>query len=91
MAVKINGSIRTVGNISGNIRTNNGIRISGSIGRAVTEIVPVYDGPYNVTPILNDSQVLETGGLKMAGDVTVTQIPVTWTTNTDDGWTVVIG
>lgn len=49
-----------------------------------------YDGPYDVTPRLNE-QTLETHDKTMIEDVTVYQIPITITTNPYDGKTVVIG
>lgn len=50
-----------------------------------------YEGPYNVRPILYDAQELSTDQKIMLGNVTVEQIPVTWTTNPQGGNTVVIG
>ena len=52
--------------------------------------VPIYDGEYMVIPRLTE-QVLETSGKKMADDVTVKEIPVTYTTNPYNGKTVLIG
>lgn len=52
---------------------------------------PIYPGPYFVTPILNLDRTIFTQGMLMANNVTVRQIPVTYTSNPHDGQTVVIG
>lgn len=55
--------------------------------------VPVadyYDGDYEVIPRLYD-QDLPTQGLAMREDMTVKEIPITYTSNLFDGKTVVIG
>ena len=52
--------------------------------------VDYYEGPYEVTPRLQQ-QVLETEGLAMSDDVTVYEIPITYTSNPYDGKTVLIG
>ena len=49
-----------------------------------------YDGPYEVTPRLDD-QVLETHDKTMTDDVTIYEIPITYTTNPHNGVTVLIG
>jgi len=64
---------------------------AASFGNSV--VVPVadyYDGEYEVTPRLED-QVLPTRALAMRDDLTVKEIPVTYTSNIFDGKTVVIG
>ena len=53
--------------------------------------VPVYDGPYVVTPILYDEQELGTVNKKMTDNVTIKEIPIVQTTNLHGGYTVVIG
>ena len=50
-----------------------------------------YTGQYEVTPILYDEQELRTKDKHMLDNVTVKEIPVTWTTNPYGGNTVVIG
>ena len=50
-----------------------------------------YTGPYNIRPVLYEAQELDTDQKIMLGNVTVEQIPVTWTTNPQGGNTVVIG
>ena len=57
------------------------------VGVPTTEF---YRGPYTAIPRMN-SQTLATEGLLMANDVTIETIPVTYTTNTYGGKTVVIG
>lgn len=52
---------------------------------------PAYPGPYTVTPILYDEQILEVNGMLMTDNVTVKEIPVVYTSNPYDGKTVVIG
>lgn len=51
---------------------------------------PTYEGEYVVIPKSYD-QNLETKGLRMKDDVTVTEIPYYETTNESGGYTVVIG
>ena len=53
-------------------------------------VVPAYTGDYEVTPSLEE-QTLLTNGKRMEDDVTVHQIPVTYTSNEHGGKTVVIG
>jgi len=50
-----------------------------------------YTGNYEVTPVLYDEQVLLTKNKLMTDNVTVREIPVTWSTNPYGGNTVVIG
>ena len=50
-----------------------------------------YEGPYNVRPILYDAQELNTNQKIMLGNVTVEEIPITWTTNQYGGITAIIG
>lgn len=50
----------------------------------------IYEGPYDVTPRLNE-QTLATKHKAMADDVTVYEIPITYTSNPYDGKTVLIG
>ena len=52
--------------------------------------VPPYTGEYVVIPRLTE-QVLETDRKRMTDDVTVKEIPVTYTLNPQNGRTVVIG
>lgn len=42
--------------------------------RTVAEALPVYDGPYAVTPS-GDAQTLETTGMKLTGDIAVAPVP----------------
>ena len=52
--------------------------------------IPPYDGEYDVTPGLV-SQVLDTSGKRMSGDITVQEIPFTETGNLGGGYTAIIG
>lgn len=54
-------------------------------------ILPVYEGPYVVVPILYDEQFLNTNNTRMISNVMVREIPITQTTNLHGGYTVVIG
>lgn len=49
-----------------------------------------YEGPYEVTPRLNE-QYLETNDKTMLDDVTIYEIPITYTSNPHNGMTVLIG
>ena len=50
-----------------------------------------YEGPYVVTPLMNNEVVLETTGKTMGDDVTVTKVPYFETSNEAGGYTVYIG
>lgn len=52
--------------------------------------VPPYTGEYEVIPRLTE-QVLETNRKRMTDNVTVHEIPITYTPNPLNGRTVVIG
>jgi hypothetical protein len=52
--------------------------------------VPLYDGPYSVTPDESD-QTLETSHKALNGNITVKGIPYTETENSAGGVTVTIG
>lgn len=49
-----------------------------------------YDGPYEVTPMLQP-QTLETSGLVMKADMSIKKIPIAEVTNNSGGITVIIG
>lgn len=51
---------------------------------------PTYDGPYAVTPSLNE-QMLETAQKMMSDNVTVKEIPIYVVSNNSGGTTVIIG
>ena len=55
------------------------------------DMIPAYDGSYEVTPLAHTEQVLETTGKRMEGDVTVLEIPYYETSNESGGYTVNIG
>lgn len=52
-------------------------------------VIPVYAGPYDVTPKANEAQTLSTAGKQMTEDVTVAKVPYYETSNTS-GTTVYI-
>lgn len=53
--------------------------------------VPVYEGPYSVTPQLSEATVLETKQKLMQNNVTVSRIPQYQVSNDADGVTLIIG
>lgn len=53
--------------------------------------LPTYDGTYKIIPRLDSAAVMATSGKYLAADVTVEKIPVTITSNTAGGKTVIIG
>lgn len=63
--------------------------MSIGVSYAVIQADP-YDGSYEVTPRLY-AQSLNTDGKLMRDDVTVYEIPVTYTSNIEGGKTVLIG
>lgn len=72
MANKITGSITTDSIVIG--RIGNSGKVKGGTDRAEIELIPGYEGPYEVTPNRQE-QVLQTDGYKMTDDVTVHAIP----------------
>ena len=85
---RIIGSLGGMGQISGSI-TGNGV-LSGGLSLPEGTVVINYDGPYEVTPRLT-AQTLETQNKYMTDDVSVREIPVTYTSNLQDGLTVLVG
>ena len=61
-----------------------------SVEKSITPI-PIYEGPYEVTPRLYYGHTLETTGKQMTDDVDVKAIPVVETSNPYGGKTVLIG
>ena len=53
--------------------------------------LPVYDGTYEITPLAETEQFLETSGKKMVDDVVILSIPYAETSNSAGGMTVTIG
>ena len=91
----LNGTGRIIGSLGGMGQIGGGLVGSGSLSGTLA--IPeggtpadTYMGPYEVTPRLT-SQTLETEDKLMTDDVTVYEIPVTYTSNIYDGQTVVIG
>lgn len=52
---------------------------------------PRYEGAYNVTPGIYEDVVLQTEGKYLSGDVQVEKIPQYEVTNTEGGYTLIIG
>lgn len=86
---KLVGTLSGGGTLRGSISTTLP-SVSGTI--TVPKIVGVdpYDGVTEVTPRVY-VQSLETNGKYMTNDVTVYEIPVTYTSNPQGGQTVLIG
>lgn len=102
MADHINGTITAPDTISGSL--SEATQITGyvvttpvQIAAVLTipeSIIPAYDfyeGDYEVTPQLHDPVVLDTYNKIMEDDVTIHEIPITRTTNPQNGITVLIG
>ena len=75
----LTGSLSATGQITGALQSQGSM--SGNLSFSPTSI-PGYAGPYTVTPS-PETQVLETHGLVMTGNVTVNPIPsnyglITW-------------
>lgn len=66
------------------------IAVTGTLTIPYTMSAEAYEGDYEVTPRMY-AQYLDTEGKNMRHDVTVYEIPVTYTTNPDGGQTVLIG
>ena len=57
----------------------------------VNGVIYYYDGPYEVTPMANTSQILPTNNLVMQEDVTIHEIPYQEVSNLSGGLTATIG
>ena len=84
----ISGVVGSVGGIGGSVGRIGGI--AGKVELPEMAEAPTYEGPYTVVPKLTRKK-LETSGMLMRDDVTVKEIPVTYTSNLYDGKTVIIG
>ena len=85
---RIIGSLGGMGQISGGL--NGEWQLSGDLTIPESVETETYDGPYEVTPMLT-AQTLETQHKLMLNDVSVNEIPITYTSNPYDGKTVLIG
>ena len=72
------GKVTQIGKLS--------ISVEGGGGYA-----PVYKGEYEVIPKTDESTILQTKGMQLTKNVTVTKIPYWETTNPQGGETVYIG
>lgn len=98
--MKLTGRLSTGGQLVGRITSAVGnlhgiVTPSPLHGHFIGSIIhsdttPYYRGDYEVTPRA-ESQSLDTSGLRMMGDVIVSEIPYYETTNESGGYTVIIG
>lgn len=82
------GKIAESGQMKGKLQTE-GVLV-GEVGFPQCDYPSPYHGEYEVTPRLYE-QYLDTNDKYMNDDVTVLEIPITWTTNPYGGQTVLIG
>lgn len=90
--VVIEGELSLTSSICGEIDLSS--VICGEIDKVVfvdTVTRPHYEGPYIVTPLVNDPVLLETNGKMMDDDVTVLKVPYSETANPSGGNTAYIG
>ena len=85
LKVKDTGQVRLRINDAGQVRFTSDQYIKIRTGEYDS-----YEGPYEVTPRLYQ-QELDTSHKVMSADVTVYEIPITRTSNPQDGLTVLIG
>lgn len=85
----VSGNINTTHIVNGSIASSS--LVSGSITVGGSSAISIYDGSYEVTPLTDTEQVLETYGKRMEDDVVVLAIPYYETTNESGGYTVNIG
>ena len=83
----MDGRLSAVGKLSG--RLGGGSQVGVLTIPKITGGEP-YEGEYIVVPNM-DIQTLDTTGKVLADDVTVTEIPVSYTENVGGGYTVFIG
>lgn len=77
------------GDISGELSSGNSV--SATLVVPNTPELEVYDGTYEVTPLIAEEVTLETDGKLMRGDVTVHEVPNYQTSNAAGGITFYIG
>ncbi len=65
-------------------------RITGTVAIS-TSGMPMYPGPYEVTPRAYADQVLSTNHMGMSQDLTVKEIPYSEVSNPQGGYTINIG
>ena len=85
---KISGTIGGKQPLSGTLGRPEAV--GGTVTAAKSRPYPVYEGPYEVTPIFED-QRLETKRKSMSDDITVLAIPIYEVSNPQGGVTVTIG
>ena len=85
---KIKGRLSGVGALRGRLTGIGALRGRLTIPSSIH--ADYYEGPYEVTPRLNE-QYLETNDKTMIDDVTIYEIPITYTSNPHNGMTVLIG
>ena len=81
-------SLSTDDGLSFNLSGNDGIEFTITTPTSID--VEQYEGPYTITPRL-DEQTLETARKLAREDITVHKIPITYTSNLFGGQTVLIG
>lgn len=90
----LNGLGQLIGEMSGVGSLNGSLTGLGTLNGTMSQpsVTPVepYEGSYEMTPRLYE-QTLETRGKMMSDDMTIYEIPVTYTTNPTGSKTVVIG
>lgn len=87
----VNGPHDIQGIVNGPQRLTGSISIGGSSIPPGSNVGPIYDGTYSVTPSVYEAQVLGTAGKYLEEDVNVKKIPYFETSNTSGGNTVYIG
>ena len=84
----LTGHLQTLQTVTGSISSTG--TVTGTITIGGGGDYPAYTGEYVVTPTLSE-QTLETFRKVMSDNVTVREIPITYTSNPQDGQTVLIG
>lgn len=87
---KINGNLDINKTISGNLdidKTINGNVMQG-IGKG--EVIPIYEGNYNILPLAFQETILQTKNKKLINNIIIREIPYYETSNPSGGNTVYI-
>lgn len=84
------GLLEINGSLSGSLTPMRSL-VSGTLTIPQGIDIQTYDGSYEITPLSNTEQLLETSGKYMQDDVTILAIPYYETTNESGGYTVIIG
>lgn len=89
---KISGNLDIDKTISGNVIQGVSKTISGNViqGIGKGEVIPIYEGNYNILPLAFQETILQTKNKKLVNNIIIREIPYYETSNPSGGNTVYI-